>query len=481
MFAELISVLLYFNDWKNMCYLCVNTLVHILQQLLTYIRKLYLTNANYLMKKLIILLGLMISLYSKADESFKIIFDRSNFSDSTNISFLPNEFSHDMLFKLPVIDKQRSTPIENYFITNIQDKIYALHSGSFNVMLWNGSDWINLYKASYHGYNFEAFFFVYEDNLYSLGTYGYWLTHSNVLKFNFDAEVWDMVITRNSPENYGSYFVGQIGDTLISIFGFNLNESTGDRSKIIDGHLLDLKNKTWSEVGLAENIVPVENFFLEYKTRVDLKDYTVMENRLDTQKGLFVIDKINLEINFFANEDGYFFHSSVLDYIVDNKITYEEYGIVKTLNIDSLFMKEHITSSIALYSPENKVTSNLLIALYITLALIIIIIALLVIRRKRSSNGEIESDNLISLYSETLEKIMLIINEQGEATLDTSELNELLEINHMTYDAQRAKRAKLINELNYSHNLIHNCNLIERRRNPKDKRQIAYHMNISKG
>jgi len=177
------------------------------------------------MKKLMILLGLMISLYAIGDESFKIIFDRSNFSDSTNISFLPNEFSHDMLFKLPVIDKHRSTRIGYYFITNIQEKIYALHSGSFNVMLWNGSDWINLYKASYHGYNFEAFFFVYEDNLYSLGTYGYWLTHSNVLKFNFDAEVWDMVITRNSPENYGSYFVGQIGDTLISIFGFKVNSN----------------------------------------------------------------------------------------------------------------------------------------------------------------------------------------------------------------------------------------------------------------
>ena len=438
-----------------------------------------LTNANYLMKKLIILLGLMISLYSKADESFKIIFDRSNFSDSTNISFLPNEFSHDMLFKLPVIDKQRSTPIESYFITNIQEKIYALHSGSFNVMLWNGSDWINLYKASYHGYNFEAFFFVYEDNLYSLGTYGYWLTHSNVLKFNFDAEVWDMVITRNSPENYGSYFVGQIGDTLISIFGFNLNESTGDRSKIIDGHLLDLKNKTWSEVGLAENIIPVENFFLEYKTRIDLKDYTVMENRLDTQKGLFVIDKINLEINFFANEDGYFFHSSVLDYIVDNKITYEEYGIVKTLNIDSLFMKEHITSSIALYPFENKVTSNLSIALYITLALIIIVIILLVLHRKRRSNRQIQSDNLSSFYSETLKKITLINDKQDDFIVDTSKLNELLAITYLTYDAQRAKRAKLINELNYYHNLIHDCDLIERRRNPRDKRQVTYYLNIS--
>jgi len=94
------------------------------------------------MKKLMILLGLMISLYAIGDESFKIILDRSNFSESTNISFLPNEFTHEMLLKLPVIDKHRSTRIGYYFITNIQEKIYALHSGSFNVMLWNGSDWI---------------------------------------------------------------------------------------------------------------------------------------------------------------------------------------------------------------------------------------------------------------------------------------------------------------------------------------------------
>jgi len=52
---------------------------------------------------------------------------------------------------------------------------------------------IRLDKSEYHGHNFGRRLFVYNNEIYAIGGYGFWISHCKVIRFNRTSREWDLV------------------------------------------------------------------------------------------------------------------------------------------------------------------------------------------------------------------------------------------------------------------------------------------------
>ena len=85
---------------------------------------------------------------------------------------------------------------------SLKDQLLALLPCRFEVLKWTGDRWENLYKGTSSGFNCHPHFFVREGNLYSMGRYGFWQGHSELLRFDFVEGSWDPIPVVSYPKNY---------------------------------------------------------------------------------------------------------------------------------------------------------------------------------------------------------------------------------------------------------------------------------------
>ena len=85
----------------------------------------------------------------------------------------------------------------------LQGQLLAVIPCRFEVLKWTGDSWENLYKGTGSGFNCHAHFFVRDGKLYSMGRYGFWRGHSELLEFDFDTGYWEFVPVSSPPSNYG--------------------------------------------------------------------------------------------------------------------------------------------------------------------------------------------------------------------------------------------------------------------------------------
>lgn len=89
--------------------------------------------------------------------------------------------------------KDKSLKVGRLDLLEIDDQVYAIARGRLDVFKWESGAWKNLYKGVLFGHNFYSKNFVFRDQLYSFGGYGFWKSHGQVIRFSFEERDWELV------------------------------------------------------------------------------------------------------------------------------------------------------------------------------------------------------------------------------------------------------------------------------------------------
>ena len=215
-----------------------------------------------------------------------------------------------------------SDPITLFYIN---EQLLAVIPCRFEVLKWTGESWDNLYKGTGSGFNCHAHFFVRDGKLYSMGRYGFWRAHSELLEFDFETGYWEFVPVSSPPMNYGGVGIFVDGDRVISILGENIHQPSNVFYPDKNGYVFDFKSKAWSSIQL--NFPSQKNRSSWIMPAYDLKDYGVQLYQLDAHLGLLLLHKKENTLYFIKeNNFGKFKSFAVAVALENNAVFFDKYG-----------------------------------------------------------------------------------------------------------------------------------------------------------
>jgi hypothetical protein len=206
-----------------------------------------------------------------------------------------------------------------------KEQLLALIPCRFEVLRWSGDSWENLYKGTGSGFNCHAHFFVREGKLYSMGRYGFWRGHSELLEFDFDTGYWEFVPVSSPPTNYGGVGIFVDGDRVFSILGENIHQPSNVFYPDKNGYVFDFKSKAWSSIQL--DFPNQKNLSSWIMPAYDLKDYGVQLYQLEAHLGLLLLHKKENTLYFVKdNNFGKFRSFAVAVALENNAVFFDKYG-----------------------------------------------------------------------------------------------------------------------------------------------------------
>jgi len=366
-------------------------------------------------------------------------------------------------------------------------KIYALFPCRFEVLVWMGNNWENLYKGYSAGNNCQAFFFVRNNVLYSYGKYGFWRAHSDLAYFDFQTGYWENVPAKNTPNNYAGVIPFLIGDKLITLMGQFINQSSGIDRIEKNGFYFDFNKGEWFPLKVEIPNQPDDSLWM-YPS-FDLKDFGIHPYKYLAEIGLLVLDKRDLKLHFRKMDHTPIGNQS-LSYskAKDNEIWFYSKDS-KLMHFN--FEKDLKTSfskigSIDLMTEwpieESHLESN-----WKNWAIGILAIAFLGVLlskiRKRKNPIDVEEKELEvkeSANDQIDEEVSLVIRNLLEHPIKSFEVDafdRLLGIDTIeNLDYRRVKRNRLIKSMNDHYLETYGKPLLERTRLEQDKRIVIYHV-----
>jgi hypothetical protein len=346
-------------------------------------------------------------------------------------------------------------------------------SGYFYVFKLIGDSCARLDKSVFHGYNFFRNLFSFENEIYALGGYGGFKSNNLLLKYGRQTNEWYYIDCQGAPPPniLGAAIIEN--DTLISFAnlrpGNDVVPDQGDSCV----YKLSLKTKIWQKQSTYFSAARSARKF------IIANDYLVWISQLHTviahtseKKYIRILNepyKIISELGLKSvSEDNKIVLSA------DNYTT--KYYVQKlSLNLDSIW-KDNQYKHEDLFKTAKEERAG--VGSILLLLTIIPLFALGVFARKKlrlntSTNDEIlppikEQTTPTKEASPIFEKVCSV----APTTVNIDQLDELLEISHLSFDSKKLKRHRLIKELNSE-----NPDLIKRERSQEDQRQFIYKIN----
>ena len=206
-----------------------------------------------------------------------------------------------------------------------EEQLLALIACRFEVLKWTGDRWDNLYKGAGSGFNCHAHFFVRDGKLYSMGRYGFWKGHSELLWFDFEEGIWEFEPVSSPPVNYGGVGIFVDGDRVFSLFGEHIHQPSNIFYPAENGYVFDFKSQAWSSVQL--DFPSQKNLSSWIMPAFDLKDFGVQLYQLDAHLGLLLVHKKENAL-YFAKENnfGKFKFFTVAVALDNNAVFFDKYG-----------------------------------------------------------------------------------------------------------------------------------------------------------
>ena len=102
-----------------------------------------------------------------------------------------------------------------------------------------------------------------------------------------------------------------------------------------------------------------------------------------------------------------------------------------------------------------------------------LIVIILLVRKRKISASQPKPVSVPVFESDFKTRLVEFMKSKSQSFLTKDELDQLLKIENLTFESQKTKRAQLIKRINE-----HYPSLIERVRNPEDKRVFIYQVNI---
>jgi len=232
-----------------------------------------------------------------------LMIEKQGLSDNQNDPGLSDYLSNDMLEGLSILPITK----DNFGLIRVlyhEGDYYATASCHFDVFKWVKSKWQNLYTSDNKGFNCGTRFFFYQGKLHSLGGYGLWRPHSDLLVFDEVTGSWNKIYGSGQPTDLHSDFVSVAEDRIYSFFPKDRFASQYDSA-----YTLDLKTYVWGRYDVSEFISFAKSkaqFFIDGPKLkyFDLKDYTIffVIKALTGDSGVVVFDKNSFSFHWLANQ-----------------------------------------------------------------------------------------------------------------------------------------------------------------------------------
>ena len=344
--------------------------------------------------------------------------------------------------------------------------------GFYYLFQLKGDSAIRLDRSSYHGANFNSYFFSWQNTIYLLGGYGFFTTHNNLISFNENKREWAKVnMTGSDPE----FIHGISFRNNNKIYSFNNFKAGNNVSKdVLDSSLyvLDLTTMVWQkhkmpivDLIVISNVIRTADYFWYQNDHL-----TILLNKKEIKFEIIENEKLNLtrNNNFISFKD--------------NSLLFEESNPIKSyrkitqLNLDSVWLV-YIKSSSALYKPNQNTTiqpSNGISPLWFLISIIPLILIFFIYKRKTkvtaSKSNPIELDQI---QDNQLEILVLKITKLNKGILNMEELDNLLDITHLEAESRKLRRFRRLSELNQLQ-----PGFITRIKDEEDKRRFLYQINL---
>ena len=315
-------------------------------------------------------------------------------------------------------------------------------------------------RTVHSGYNFSAIRFYRNKILYSIGGEGFWNYNPHITYFDEKTTYeWEILRPKNEgPKMISDGFQGysQQDDAFYS-GGSNhknfLEDEKVDYSKVFQR--FNFQNKTWEVLGNISNKIPL----VEHRSIYWNGTHFVQMAR----DRIFIIDPSKNEV-YQYKDNGTYFEAGGDHYISGDTIKYYHFahrGPLSSIPVLALLKKSSYVGKFY----EVDYTNCYLIGL---LSLLIAASAIWVYRKKRKLEPSFD----------TLErKLLIALMEAGENSIQTNELNEILECDTKSQENQRRIRFMTINQVNEKLAFYYNIkNAIERSASTEDKRLVTYRL-----
>ena len=341
--------------------------------------------------------------------------------------------------------------------------VYAFEQCRLNVLTWQDSMWVNFYSNNNKGWCLENFY-LQDNSILGFTAEGFWTSQADLYIFEKTTTNWEIISTKNSPGYYcsgGDFRIGN--DTIISSWGFELNQGKSEVVEILSTYGLCLKTKTWFKVkndielkSLASTTFGGLTFDFEDEVLIMRNNQIIQIDKKSRNVFLFKGDKLKYEhIDFFYNNCKSALVLQEGKYYSKSPLPIEELVPLGKLSFDNIQKKIESKSIEA-----NAKTSyfNYL------LALIVFVLAGVAVWIAKSKKSKFYDPELLKHIKENSGKL-----------LTSDEMDDLLGINSsMSQDSKRVKRSRIIKSVNEDYKLKKGKKLIIRQRDEKDSRYMLY-------
>ena len=359
-----------------------------------------------------------------------------------------------------------------------------INPDGFNFVFKLTSDTLlRLDQSIFHGADNNRFLFTYNNTLYALGGYGHFTTNNNLKQFNFTNHEWQFVSCQGGipPFILGpAYIHGKYLYSFNNLKGGNNVEK--DRIDT-NAYRLNLETKEWQRV--YNNLLIKHN--IERRWIYYTKDYLLLLYNL---KSIVINVKLNAIITINNEENGLGL-ANVLKRINGDSLFFEPFieqkGKEVIIDLNQIW-QSHVKQSKPInwelqlaQEPHNPYKKMLLASIVFSIALVILLVLLLKKNKSilqltlKQNNSEPDLDETVKDVDQIIEnniqkKVVENFLNSQKTELSVEELDELLEISHLTDDSRRLRRHRMLIDFPEG--------FITRTKSKADKRSFIYKLNL---
>ena len=342
---------------------------------------------------------------------------------------------------------------------------------------------LRLDQSIFHGSDNNRFLFSYNNKLYALGGYGHFTTNNNLKQFNFTNHEWQFVTCQGEtpPFILGPAYI--YGKYLYSFNNFKSGNNIVKDKFDTNAYRLNLETKQWQRVynSFLRNHVAERHgihygndyLFLLYNLNsilinVKLNKFCVINNE-DFNVGLYnKLKKVDMDTLFFEPFTNTNDNPIILNI---NQIWQSHAKHSKAINWELQLAQE----------PHNPYKKMLLASIVFSIVLVILLVLLLKKNKSilqltlKQNNSEPDLDETVKDVDQIIEnniqkKVVENFLNSQKTELSVEELDELLEISHLTDDSRRLRRHRMLIDFPEG--------FINRTKSNADKRSFIYKLNL---
>ncbi len=108
-------------------------------------------------------------------------------------------------------------------------------------------------RSVMHGHNFLRKIFLYNDEIYAFGGYGFWQTHGKLIRFSRQTHEWELVLLKGAPPTGLPAISFLKGDTLFAFYNIEKHPELNVDSISRNAYMIDMRTKIATKFKIKNN------------------------------------------------------------------------------------------------------------------------------------------------------------------------------------------------------------------------------------